>query len=1140
MSLTKLSLMVVLWAAAQQPFIEHVHAAEAEPSVAAEVRLQVADQLLLQGNAALRDNKPGQAVSLYEKSFAIKTDILGPSHATLASVLESLAAAHKALGQHEQALTYVQRALDINERELGASHPRVAVNLNDIASLNQAAGRYAVALPQYQRALAILEQALGSDHANVAATLNNLAGLHRDRGEPAQALPLFQRSVGIFEKVYGTDHINIAGTLNNLAGVQREMGRFPDALQLYERSLAIYEKALGNEHTAVAAALNNLAVLHRAMGNYAPALPLYQRSLAIYEKAYGPAHPVVATSLNNLALLYLNISDYQQALQLYERSLAISEKALGPQHRDVAVTLVNLAELRRTMGQFDLALPLFERSLAIREKVLGPDHPDVANSLNNLAEFYRGMGEYARSLPLHERSLMITEMTGGREHPAVAISLNNIALIYWRMGEYAQALERFQRSLRIREKTLGAEHPGIAYSLNNIALVYRYTGDYAKALPLYLRSLAISEKVQGAEHLAVASVLDNLAELYRDIGEYAKAMPVARRSLAIREKGLGATHPIIAQSLWNLARLHWAMGNHEQALPLLLRALSIASPADAVETLWRVQDGLRIIHAQRKQIDLAIFFGKQAVNTIQGLRARFTGLDQDLQRGFLFDKTSVYRDLADLLIQQGRLAEAQYVLGMLKEEEFFDFLRRSEGDDARQRKIAFQPHEQPWHDRLAALGASLSKAAVERAEFERRAKWGLPGAEKTRLAELIQEQEVLGKELQRYYREIANAFASSKSQATIAPDAVTQLQLTQRSLSALGAGSALVQYVLSENRLNIILTTADTQIAKSVVISLKDLNQKIEFFRVALGNPNIPARPMGQELYKLLVAPIEAELDTANTRTLMLSLDGALRYIPIAALHDGARYLVERYDMALYTEVTKDNLHHRPGTGMTIAGLGLTRQIEAFDPLPEVRAELTAIVRNGNQGLIEGELHFDEQFNMSSIRQALQRKHPLMHLASHFVFRPGNESTSFLLLGDGDRLTLSRIRQEKLDFSHIDLMTLSACDTGMGGGRTATGEEIEGLGALVQKQGAKGVIATLWPVADESTGLLMRHFYRLREEKKLSKANALRQAQLILINGPAATGADKATSPSAVVSKQAAPYAHPYFWAPFILMGNWL
>jgi CHAT domain-containing protein len=119
---------------------------------------------------------------------------------------------------------------------------------------------------------------------------------------------------------------------------------------------------------------------------------------------------------------------------------------------------------------------------------------------------------------------------------------------------------------------------------------------------------------------------------------------------------------------------------------------------------------------------------------------------------------------------------------------------------------------------------------------------------------------------------------------------------------------------------------------------------------------------------------------------------------------------------------------------------------------------------------------------------------------------------------------------------------LSACETAVGGGKDANGMEIEGLGALVQKQGAKAVIATLWPVADESTGLLMQQFYRLRESGRLTKAEALRQAQLEFIQGKHQPGAATAQrgldTPNA--PKPASSYTHPYYWAPFILMGNWL
>jgi len=180
----------------------------------------------------------------------------------------------------------------------------------------------------------------------------------------------------------------------------------------------------------------------------------------------------------------------------------------------------------------------------------------------------------------------------------------------------------------------------------------------------------------------------------------------------------------------------------------------------------------------------------------------------------------------------------------------------------------------------------------------------------------------------------------------------------------------------------------------------------------------------------------------------------------------------------------------------------------------------------------------------------------VLHIASHFRFVPGSDA-SFLLLGDGSHLTLRDIRARGLRFNHVDLLTLSACETAVGGGHGENGLEVEGLGVLAQKQGARAVLATLWPVADASTGQLMQQFYRLRQKDSTTKAEALRQAQLMLLHGASSTrsmasGAGATTGERGVIratagvaaptftTDPAQPYAHPYYWAPFILMGNWL
>jgi CHAT domain-containing protein len=234
--------------------------------------------------------------------------------------------------------------------------------------------------------------------------------------------------------------------------------------------------------------------------------------------------------------------------------------------------------------------------------------------------------------------------------------------------------------------------------------------------------------------------------------------------------------------------------------------------------------------------------------------------------------------------------------------------------------------------------------------------------------------------------------------------------------------------------------------------------------------------------------------------------------------------------------------------------LGLTKEKPGFSTLTGVKRELEAIL---SQTGGKGEVHFDEAFTEQTLQNGLAQKYPVLHIASHFKFAAGTEADSFLLLGDGNKLSLQDVRR-KYRFAGVDLLTLSACETAFGGGEDANGREVDGFATLAQLRGAKAVLATLWPVADESTSRLMQALYIARDSQKLSKAAALRQSQLGLLTGKAAneaansaplgqdvwrsfsrTRANSAVAPT-FTRDPAKPFAHPYYWAPFILMGNWL
>jgi CHAT domain-containing protein len=289
----------------------------------------------------------------------------------------------------------------------------------------------------------------------------------------------------------------------------------------------------------------------------------------------------------------------------------------------------------------------------------------------------------------------------------------------------------------------------------------------------------------------------------------------------------------------------------------------------------------------------------------------------------------------------------------------------------------------------------------------------------------------------------------------------------------------------------------------------------------------------------------------------MLSLDDTLRYLPFAALHDGQGFLLERYTLAMTTPQTLDKLASQDPTRVhpdwSVWGLGVTQghMIEAthesFVPLPMVGAELSAIVGPG--GVLAGKVLLDPQFDENSLRDGLEQGYPIIHIASHFKFDPASTDRSFLLLGDGKPLSLTRI--STLNFSHVELLTLSACETALGGdGAADHGTEVESLGGIAQRRGAQAVLATLWSVNDSSTALFMHAFYHDHQEQKLGKAAALRQAQLALLHGTVQVavlpepvrGARLVAAPPAAGEFKPdpkAPFAHPYYWAPFILMGNW-
>jgi CHAT domain-containing protein len=271
--------------------------------------------------------------------------------------------------------------------------------------------------------------------------------------------------------------------------------------------------------------------------------------------------------------------------------------------------------------------------------------------------------------------------------------------------------------------------------------------------------------------------------------------------------------------------------------------------------------------------------------------------------------------------------------------------------------------------------------------------------------------------------------------------------------------------------------------------------------------------PLAQTLYTWLIQPLTKDLETIGADTLVFVPSGALRTIPMAALHDGNRFLIEKYALAITPGLYLTDPRPIAGRGVQVLAAGLTESVQGFPSLPFVAAELTAI-----QNEYDVTLMLNEDFGVSEIETALEDdKYAIVHIASHAQFGESIDNT-FLLAFD-EKLSLDRLDKSvgllKYREDPLELLTLSACETAAGDDRAALG-----LAGVAVKSGARSALATLWHVNDLASSLLIAEFYRQLHHSGISRATALQRAQKKLLSD--------------------LRYQHPGYWSPYILINNWL
>ena len=1004
--------------------------------------------------------------------------------------LNNLGYAHAQLRQYQQALAYYEQALTLWREGQDRAGERITLDNTGVT--------YRL-LKQYDDAIASHEQALTlarevNNRPSEGTTLNNLGLVYDDLGQYDTAMSYYEQALTIRRETQ--DRQGEMVMLNNLGGSARSLKQYERAATYYEQALALSRES--KDRSAEAAALNRLGITYDERGQYDTAARYYEQALHLWQELQD--HPSHITALNNLGGVYKATKQPETAAKYYEQALAL---ARAIQNREQEISSLNsLGALYNNLSQYDKAVEYYEHALTVALQLV--EQSQTMAVLNKLGGIYRNLGRYDKAKECHEQALAIARQLHDRGSEAT--SLSGIGAAWYALKEPQQSLSFYEQVLTIARELQDRSHEGIA--LNGIGAAYYARKRYDESLRYFEQALTLAREQQNRFQEAYA--LNGVGAAAYFLQQYEKTTVYLEQSLALRRD--------------------------------LQDKSDVGSSFKNLMFAWNA----------RKKSRLAIFYGKLAVNTWQEIRGQ---LKKESQEFFLKSKEDTYRKLADILIAEGRLPEAQQVLGLLKEEEYFEFVRRDGSEAASLAGRAnLTPEEAIWERRYQAIADQVTALGTERGALL--AKPDRTREEDERLAQLEADLTVAGQAFQKFLDALATEFGTSQS----AGEKVFHLRETQglmEDLRELGAGVVALYTLVGEEKYRVILVTPDVQVARESLVSAADLNRKVLAFRQVLQNPGLDPRPLARELYEMLLAPVATDLQEANARTLMWSLDGVLRYLPIAALYDGTQYMVERYHNVVFTPASQARLKDQPSPTWKGLGLGVSQAHGTFSALPAVADELHGIIREEGRsdggGILPGTIKLDTAFTASAMLAALRQRYPVVHIASHFQFRPGNETDSFLLLGDGSHLPLAQIKTLPNVFGGVDLLTLSACDTATGG-TGGDGKEIEGFGVLAQRQGAKAVIASLWPVADESTKVLMQTFYRRRETPPgITKVEALRQAQLALLHGneqtvaagensraalPITNSSSIQTQPRFEANPQA-PHAHPYYWAPFILIGNW-
>jgi CHAT domain-containing protein len=892
-------------------------------------------------------------------------------------------------------------------------------------------------------------------------------------------------------EVTGKPSYRALSLLADANAVSIGLGQYQRGIDLYDQAAEIY-RTDGRQVDYAKSQVGKIGSLFN-LGRYEQALEIGRWASRILEE-HAERKPL-ATVIMNMGTTYRRMGEFAEALEMYDQAGELYRQ-LGAEGRPgLGLVEMNRAVVLRQLGRFDASIQasLTAQALLIQlqQKV------EAVRARQSLALTYFVLGRYNEALD-HLDQVRDVFVEDGRQRDAMLVELF-ISDCLLQLRRFTDVLEKCRR-VRSLFGELGARYV-MAQALVNEAVAYMELGRYEDALNSLAEARGVFEEENNRVWMA-STDLEQAAVLMRQ-GEFENSLSLALACADVFQAYDSVVEEAQARLL--AARAALGMGRHGDAQQMIQAALTIGETRHLPTVAYQAHRLLGALAAARGNFQVALAEFDRTIEALERLRGK---LMVEFRVGFLEDKEEVYQDAVGLCVdldlpgralEYAERAKSRALIDLLAQRINLNLQARDDADRALVDELV----------RLRMKRDQLYRSWESDEKFTERG-WISSSSDRQRAQREVLELE--NQITERWHKLLIH-------NADYARDAALWQVRTEPIQPYLAPDTLLLEYFVVHRQLIAFLVTDTAVRTVRLPVEIAAVQQLMQRLWLNFGTVprSVPAqiaqlesnaRDLLKDLYERLIGPIAHQI--SGYARLTIVPHGPLHYLPFHALHDGKSYLVERHEISyLPAGSFLRYCREAPRSGAGLIALGHS----IAGRLPHVVEEARAIAT-----LMHGRAYVEDDATLSRIQDMAAQCH-ILHLAAHGDFRPDNPLFSGLALADGWLTTLD-IFNLRLSAS---LVTLSACQTGrsvVGGG-----DELLGLMRAFLSAGAASLALSLWAVEDRSTAQLMETFYRQLAEGH-TKAAALRSAQLQFILGQH----DEAAT--------AALYTHPYFWAPFFLVGD--